>query len=92
MVPFGREHMYIYKFLLRMADIMTSQNIVFPPGTLSILEFIQLYMLSKIEKYGSVVEFGPFFYFSLVHKYETLQRGKKYGNKVSIICTFVSYI
>jgi hypothetical protein len=49
-------------------------------------------MLSKFEKYGNVVEFGPVFYFSLVHKHETLQKGKNYGNKISIICTFVSYI
>jgi hypothetical protein len=33
--PFGREHMYIYTFLLRMADTMTSQNIyIFSCNTL----------------------------------------------------------
>jgi hypothetical protein len=35
--PFGIEHMYIHNFLLRMTDVMTSQNIDFPPGTLCIV-------------------------------------------------------
>jgi hypothetical protein len=35
--PFGIGHMYIYTFLLRMTDTVTSQNIeTFPPGTLCV--------------------------------------------------------
>jgi hypothetical protein len=38
--PFGIGHMFIKKFLLRMTDIMTSQNNVLPPwDTLYILTF-----------------------------------------------------
>jgi hypothetical protein len=44
------------------------------------------------DKWGRVAEFGPVFNFSHVHKHETLQKENKYGNKISIICTFVSYI
>jgi hypothetical protein len=42
--------------------------------------------------HGKVASFGPVFNFSLVHKHETLEKGNKYGNKISIICTVVSYI
>jgi hypothetical protein len=34
--PFGRGHMYIYNFVVGMADIMTSQNIDLSPGTFCI--------------------------------------------------------
>jgi hypothetical protein len=35
--PFGIGHMYIYIFLLRITDTITSQNIDFPPGTFCVV-------------------------------------------------------
>jgi hypothetical protein len=37
---FGIGHMYIYTFLLRMTDIVTTQNIDFASGTLCIVRDI----------------------------------------------------
>jgi hypothetical protein len=54
------------------------------------METINIFFL--FYEWGKVSEFGPLFNFHLVHEHETLQRGNKYGNDVSILCTFLSYI